>query len=250
MMNNAPGTGRRGRRPGRPETRAQVLDVARRRFLADGYQSVTMRSIAAEADVDVALLSYFFGSKKGLFGAALALPANPPEVLLTALPGDPATLPERVLTALLNTWDDPQHGAPLRVMVTAATQDRELARLLKEVFEREMIARIAEHIGGAHAYYRAGAFITQLAGLVFARYVLQVDPIATMTVDEITRHLAPGLRAALHGAATRAAPAAQLESSATWTVQRPLLLPSEKPRGAAPPRLHAADTSEGRHART
>lgn len=176
-----------------------MLAVAQRRFLAEGYQSVTMRSIAAEADVDVALVSYYFGSKKGLFGAALALPANPPEILLTALPGDPATLPERVLTALLRTWDDPRHGAALSVTVTAATQDPELARLLKEVFEREMIDRVAEHIGGAHARYRAGAFITQLAGVVFARYVLQLDPVATMSADELTRHLAPGLRAALSG---------------------------------------------------
>jgi AcrR family transcriptional regulator len=182
-----------------------VLDVARRRFLAEGYQSVTLRSIAAEADVDVALVSYFFGSKKGLFGAALALPTNPPEVLRGALPGDPATLPERVLTALLRSWDDPRQGAPLRVMLAAAIQDPELSRLLKEVFEREMIARVAEHIGGANAPYRAGAFCSQLAGLVFARYVLRIDPLASMTVDELTRHLAPGLRAALQSARPRAA---------------------------------------------
>jgi AcrR family transcriptional regulator len=198
MMNKVPARTRRGRRPGRPETRARVLDVARRRFLAEGYDAVTMRSIAAEAGVDVALVSYFFGSKKGLFGAALALPANPPELLLGALQGDPATLPERVLRALLHAWEDPQQAAPLRVMVTAAVRDPEVARLLKEVFEREMIARIAEHIGGADAHHRAGAFFSQLAGLVFARYVLQVDPLATMTVDELTRHLTPGLRAAMH----------------------------------------------------
>jgi AcrR family transcriptional regulator len=179
-----------------------VLDVARRRFLAEGYQTVTLRSIAAEAGVDVALVSYFFGSKKGLLGAAMALPANPPELLLNALPGDPTTLPERVLTALLHTWEDPRQGAPLRVMLTAAIQEPEVARLLKEVFEREMIARIAEHIGGPNAHYRAGAFFSQLAGLVFARYVLRVAPLATMTIDELTRHLAPGLRAALHGPRT------------------------------------------------
>jgi AcrR family transcriptional regulator len=199
MMNKAPaGTGR-GRRRGKPETRAAVLEVARRRFLAEGYQAVTLRSIAAEAGVDVALVSYFFGSKKGLFGAALALPANPPEVLLQALPGDPATLPERVLTALLHVWDDPEQGGPLRVMVLAAVQDPELSRLLKEVLEREMIDRIAEHIGGADARFRAGAFATQLAGVVFARYLLRLDPVASMTVDELARHLAPGLRAALVG---------------------------------------------------
>jgi hypothetical protein len=82
-------------------------------------------------------------------------------------------------------------------MVTAAAQDPEVGRLLKEVLEREMIARIAEHIGGANALNRAGAFAAQLAGLVFARYVLRVEPIASMTADEITEYLAPGLHAAL-----------------------------------------------------
>ena len=198
MMNKSPARTGRGRRPGKPETRAAVLDVARRRFLAEGYQAVTLRSIAAEAAVDVALVSYFFGSKKGLFGAAMALPTNPPEVLLRAMPGDPATLPDRVLTALLRVWDDPEQGGPLRVMVLSAVQDPELSRLLKEVLEREIVDRIAEHIGGPDARYRAGAFTTQLAGVVFARYVLRIDPVASMTADELTRHLLPGLRAALH----------------------------------------------------
>jgi AcrR family transcriptional regulator len=191
--------GRRGRRAGRPNTRAQVLDVARRRFLAEGYQAVTMRSVAAEAGVDAALLSYFFGSKKGLFGAALALPANPPEVLRAALPGDPATLPERVLRALLRAWDDPEQGPALRVLVLTAIEEPEMGRLLTEVLEREMVARIADHIGGAQPMPRAAAFGAQLAGVVLARYLLRVEPLASMPPDELVRHLAPGLRAALAG---------------------------------------------------
>jgi AcrR family transcriptional regulator len=201
MMNKTPAgptTGRRGRRPGRPETRAQVLDVARRRFLAEGYQVVTMRSIATEAGVDAALVSYFFGSKRGLFGAALALTANPPELLLAALPGDPVSLPERVLAGLLGAWDDPRQGGPLRILVTAAVQEPEIARLLTDAFEHEMVDRVADHIGGPHARHRAGAFVAQLAGLVFTRYVLRLEPLASMTADEIVRHFAPGLRAALH----------------------------------------------------
>jgi len=126
------------------------------------------------------LISYFFGSKKGLFGAALALSANPPEILLGALPGNPATPPERVLRALVHAWDDPEHGGPLRVMVSAAIGDPEVGRLLKEVTEREMIEQIAEHLRGDDA-----------------RYILEVHPTATMTVDELVRRLAPGLHAAL-----------------------------------------------------
>lgn len=107
---------------GRPETRAQILGAA--------------------------LISDFLGSTRGLFGAALALSANPPEILLGALPGNPATLPERVLRALSQTWDDPEHGCPSRVMVSLVIGDPEVGRLLKEVLEREMIERIAEQVDG------------------------------------------------------------------------------------------------------
>ena len=195
---NKSGNGR-GRRRGSPDTREAILAVARRRFLADGYGPVTMRSIAAEAGVDAALISYFFGSKKGLFGAVLGLVANPPEVLAGALPGDPATLPERVLRAMVAAWDDPERGAPLLMMVRAAVQDPELARLVRDILEREMINRIAERLGGPDATARAAAFGTQLAGLIFARYVLAVEPVASMGPDELIRYLAPGLRAAVHG---------------------------------------------------
>ena len=205
---NKPRAATRGRRPGRPETRIAVLEVARRRFLSDGYQAVTMRSIAADAGVDAALISYYFGSKKGLFGAAMALSSNPPEVLLGALAGDPEHLPERVLLALLDAWDDPEGGDALRVMVNAAIQEPDLARLLREVLEHEIVDRIAEYLPGRSARLRAAAFVTQLAGLIFARYVLAVEPVATMKVDELVRHLAPGLRASLHGPRPAGAPRA------------------------------------------
>ncbi|MBW8486408.1 TetR family transcriptional regulator [Actinomadura sp. PM05-2] len=191
----------RGRRPGAPDTRAAILDVARRRFLADGYAAVTLRSVAAEAGVDAALISYFFGSKKGLFGAALGLLANPPEVLAAALPGDPRHLPERVLTALVGTWEDPVTAEPLHLMVQAAFQDPELLGLLREVVGKELVGRIADHLeprlGAGEARRRAGTAGTQLAGVIFARYILRVAGIAEMPADEFVAHLAPGLRAVL-----------------------------------------------------
>lgn len=187
----------RGRRPGRPDTRRQILEVARRRFLAEGYAAVTMRSVAAEAGVDAALVSYFFGSKQGLVGAALALSANPAEVLAGALPGDLETLPERVLTTLLATWDDPERGGPLRVMMRTAAYDPDVARLVRGVVEDGIVERLAARLRGPHARHRAGVFTAQLAGVVFTRYVLELAPMSTMPADELVRGLAPSLRVTL-----------------------------------------------------
>jgi AcrR family transcriptional regulator len=188
----------RGRRPGRPDTRALLLEVAGRRFRADGYQSVTLRSIADEAEVDVALISYYFGSKRGLFTAALTLPANPIELLLQAMRADPATVPERILRTLIGTWDDPDRGGRMRALMSTGLGDPQFTRLLAEGIGREIIDVLTEHIGGAQARSRATAVAVQLTGLIFSRYILPLEPMASMTVDELVHVLAPGLRPLFH----------------------------------------------------
>ena len=66
---------KRGRRPGPSTTRDAILAAARERFSEHGYDRVRMRDVAADAGVDVALVTYHFGSKDGLFAAALEMPA-------------------------------------------------------------------------------------------------------------------------------------------------------------------------------
>ena len=143
VMNKSPAPAARGRRPGKPETRSAILSAARTRFLADGYDRASLRAIATDAGVDVALLSYFFGSKRGLFGAAMALPVNPIDVLQSEIDGDLATLPERLLTRLLAIWDEPATGEPLKALGQAAITDPELNRLIRESIGTEIVARVA-----------------------------------------------------------------------------------------------------------
>ncbi|MDT5028660.1 MAG: hypothetical protein QOE61_5086 [Micromonosporaceae bacterium] len=52
-------------------TRQLLLDAARRRFASDGYTATTVRDIADDAGVNVALINRYFTSKEGLFGACL-----------------------------------------------------------------------------------------------------------------------------------------------------------------------------------
>lgn len=196
-MMNYSGTRSRGRPRGPSTASEDILRIARRRFLADGYQRVTLRSIAAEAGVDVALLSHYFGSKSGLFGATMQLAANPAEKLDEAIRGDFATAPRRVLRTLISTWDDPVIGAGLRAMAEAATREPEVNRGLREMVEREIIGRLADRIGGADATTRAAVVATQLMGIIFGRYILRVEPLASMPADELVQRAAPALQAAL-----------------------------------------------------
>src|SRR4051812_7837944 len=54
-------------------TRSAILDAARRQFAERGYDATTVRDIAAEADIDPALVIRYFGSKDDLFVLAAHL---------------------------------------------------------------------------------------------------------------------------------------------------------------------------------
>lgn len=193
----APTPRRRGPRTGRPDTRALILDAARRRFLAHGYRAVTLRSVAAEAGVDMALIGYFFGSKRGLFAAALTLAVNPAEVLERSFAGELAQVPERALRGLLAVWDDPESGPQLRLLFTGVAADPAVTALVGELVQGEMLERVAARLTGVDARRRAGAFVSQMAGLILTRFVLRLEPVTSMSADEIVRFYAPPLRTAL-----------------------------------------------------
>lgn len=54
-----------------PETAARILDSAEMLFSWRGFYGVSLREIAADAGVQLALSHYHFGSKENLFGAVI-----------------------------------------------------------------------------------------------------------------------------------------------------------------------------------
>jgi AcrR family transcriptional regulator len=180
------------------------LQVARELFMREGYNDVSLRTIAAQAGVDVALISYYFGSKRGLFGATLELIANPADIMRDLLKGDLETLAPRALRTLVTTWDHPVAGAPLRTMFRAVAADPALASVVRGALETELVDLVAARLGGATARTRAGLFASQMAGVIVSRYLLMLEPIASMSVDEIVRGLGPGLTLTLRGPARSA----------------------------------------------
>jgi AcrR family transcriptional regulator len=189
----------RGRPRGGSDARSRLLAAARRRFLEAGYPGTTLRAVAADADVDVALVSYYFGSKQGLFAAAMTLAISPSAVLDTVLAGNTDALPERLTAAVIRTWDDPDLGGPLKALVAVAVQDPSVMRVLREFVEREVLARLAERLGGSQATARAAVVLTSVAGVIFTRHVLALAPVTEMPAAELASRLAPSVRVAMAG---------------------------------------------------
>src|ERR1700746_894375 len=100
-----------GRRPGRwrtgQQSRQRVIDAARERFMRDGYERATVRAIAADAGVDVAMVYYFFDSKEGLFTAStLTGPEHPLHQLATLLDEGTDQIGPRRVRRVLEHWEE------------------------------------------------------------------------------------------------------------------------------------------------
>jgi AcrR family transcriptional regulator len=185
---------RGGRRPGRSGTREAILAAAGRHFAQHGYDRASVRGIAAEAGVDQKLIAHFFGSKQQLFVAAVGLPFNPGEVLPAILAGDRATVGERLAGLLVNVLEQPELHQRLTGVVRAAASEPEVARMLREFLTRELFAPAAELLGSEDGAFRANLVGSQIVGLVMARYVIAIEPLATMSPEAVAAAVAPTLQ--------------------------------------------------------
>jgi AcrR family transcriptional regulator len=55
----------------KPDTRQRILDTAERLFAREGFPNTSLRSITADAGVNLAAVNYHFGSKEALLEAVL-----------------------------------------------------------------------------------------------------------------------------------------------------------------------------------
>lgn len=186
--------GRGGRRPGRSGTREAIREAAARLFAEHGYDRTSLRRIAHEAGVDPKLVSHFFGSKQRLFVEVFAFPVDPAVAVPQLFAGDPAQLGARVARFLLSVLEDPAGRRRITGLLRAAATEPEAARLVRDLVGREVLARLVEALGVEDADVRASLLGSQVVGLAMARYVVRIEPLASMPADDVAAAIAPTLQ--------------------------------------------------------
>lgn len=188
----------RGRRPGSPDTRASILDAARSLFATGGLSGTSIRAIAAKAGVDPALVHHYFGTKDELFVAALALPVDLRALLSGVLSGGADGAAERLLRTFLSVWDDPELQLPLKALARSLT-DPASKGLMRDGFLKVIIGPIAVALGVEEPERRMPVVASQIMGLILMRYLLEVEPLASMPPDDVVAIYAPTIQRYLTG---------------------------------------------------
>ncbi|WP_250030514.1 TetR family transcriptional regulator [Paractinoplanes maris] len=186
---------RSGRRPGNQDTRTSILEAARASFAEKGFDKASIRSIAADAGVDPALVHHYFGTKEKLFLAVMNAPINPGELIPQALDGPRDQAGERLIRLAISVWDSPAGTAALAVFRSALSNEW-TARLLREFVVTQILRRAVGEIidDQKEAPMRSALVATQIAGTMVARYVLRIEPLASADPDIIAAAVGPNIQ--------------------------------------------------------
>jgi AcrR family transcriptional regulator len=189
----------RGRRPGGPDTKGEILAAARESFAHKGFTGTTIRAVAAEAGVDPALVHHYFGSKDDLFLAALEIPIDPRAVVPAVFDDGVAGAGVRLVRLFLSVWDDPTARLPLIALVRSSLVSEAPESLLQQGMLRMVLAPLRERLPVDEADRRVQLVISQMSGLVLTRYLLALEPLASMPAEEVVAWVGPTVQRYLDG---------------------------------------------------
>ncbi|HEX4354063.1 MAG TPA: helix-turn-helix domain-containing protein, partial [Polyangiales bacterium] len=131
-------------------TRARIFAAAKRRFSQHSYEGVGLREIAADADVDAALVIRYFGSKEALFREVAAQAFSPSMLLDKGVAG----LPKRTARYLLGDLDERAWRAgydPLRLLLCSIGSET-AGPILAEHLDRGFIQPLAAALDGKQTH--------------------------------------------------------------------------------------------------
>lgn len=180
---------RTGRRPGQTETREHILAAARNQFGQRGYDGTTIRGIAAEAGVNPALIHHFFGTKEQVFAAALSLPVDPAVVLATITDGPREEVAQRILRLFLSLWREPDSRQSFFALVRSVSTNERAAGMMRQFLEQVMLSRVADALGISRL--RLTGVMSQVMGIAMVRYIIRVEPLASVDEEELIAMVAP-----------------------------------------------------------
>ncbi|MET7284526.1 TetR family transcriptional regulator [Streptomyces sp. NPDC005573] len=166
-------------------TRTAILAAARERFAGDGYERATIRAIAKDASIDPSMVMRYFGSKEGLFAAAVTLDLRMPD--LTEVPRD--EVGRALVTHFLELWESNEElTAVLRVGVT----NQGGAERLQGVFRNQLLP-VARQVcpDPEQVPARAALVAAQVLGLALTRYVLRLPAAMALSHQEVVAWAGP-----------------------------------------------------------
>ncbi|MYQ63807.1 MULTISPECIES: TetR/AcrR family transcriptional regulator [unclassified Streptomyces] len=166
-------------------TREAIVVAARERFAADGYERATIRAIARDARIDPSMVMRYYGSKEGLFAAAVSVDLRLPD--LGTLPR--GEVGEALVSHLFGLWES---SDVLTAMLRVASAGPAGAERMQATFREQLLPAARQTCPDPEQVAtRAALVASQLLGFALTRYVLRLPPSVALSRAEIVAWLGP-----------------------------------------------------------
>lgn len=173
---------------------ARILTVARASFAEHGWAGTTVRAIARTADVDPALVYHYFGSKEQLLDACTTPPAAWLDRISATWAGPHDTLGASLVIGTLDNWENPEFGPTVRAILLIAAHESNTLNKLRALVANSLMGPATIGSTEKERTVRSGLIASQLLGLGLMRYIWQVEPIASMTKEQIVAAVGPTIQ--------------------------------------------------------
>ncbi len=170
-------------------TREKLLTHARRLMWARGYGAVSLREVAQAAGVDVALVSRYFGGKRGLFEATLE-DAFPKELFAGLTPD---TLVDHMVSLFVSAPRDGEDPSAIR-MILMNSHDDEVGDLVRATQGKYWEQPLTTLLGSAE---KAAMFGAASFGLSVVEKSLKMGGVAAVGSTAYAAQLRHIMQAAL-----------------------------------------------------
>jgi len=161
-------------------TREAILTAARAVFTEKGYDSAGIRQIADRAQVNVALINRYFGSKEGLF--VLAVP--PALSLDAAMTGDMASFGTRIAAVMAHKVPTGDFDPIIALLRAASSHDA--VPILRQALNAQVTLPLAARLHADHPFERAALIGATILGFDLVTRVLGLTQSADLAALEQT----------------------------------------------------------------
>ncbi|MDQ2841597.1 MAG: TetR family transcriptional regulator [Acidobacteriota bacterium] len=161
--------------------RDRILTAARALFGELGFERCTVRLVADQAKIHSSLVMRYFGSKEGLFAAAVKFDLHLPDLALVPADGRG----EALVRHFLGRWEGADSGEALPSLLRIAATHSEARKMLFEIFERQLAPVIGKIARPGRSKVSAALVATQAIGLAYTRYVLEIPAVVLLSKEQL-----------------------------------------------------------------
>lgn len=113
-----------------------------------------------------------------------------------ALRGD---FSDKLVRRWINLCESPRTSRRMLRLIKVALANRRNGRRVYAIINKLVVTPLARSAGVPTSALKIELVASQLAGMAAVRYILKIEPLASMDREELARHFAPAIRATLKG---------------------------------------------------